>query len=378
MMEEKRIRVWVQQFKDRDSLMLQWHDPETGKRKTRSADTDDKEKAEKARADLEYELNHGLYKEASRMTWEDFRKKFEEEYFPNRREETRKVYRNVFNLFEKICNPRSLRSINVRTVTAFEKGLRQQPGRGGSKDKTMQASTIKVRLQFLETALNWAVTQKMLPSCPKFPDVKVPKTKPRPVPTESFDRLIAKAPDEHTRVFLYCGWLAGLRRNEALGLEWEETEDSPWIDFDSDRIILPATFTKAVEDQWVPLDQDLRDMLEALPRNGPKVFRFMSTATGEPLTPSGVSLMITKLAKDAGVKLSMKTLRKAFGSRYAQTESAQVLQKLMRHANITTTLAYYANVDDAVEQAVRRKRRRNNEAVTEPRKPDRDDASSII
>jgi hypothetical protein len=32
--------------------------------------------------------------------------------------------------------------------------------------------------------------------------------------------------------------------------------------------------------------------------------------------------------------------------------SAQVLQKLMRHASIKTTMEFYANVDQAVEDAV--------------------------
>jgi len=30
---EKRIKVWVQKFPDRKNLVLQWHDPDTGKRK---------------------------------------------------------------------------------------------------------------------------------------------------------------------------------------------------------------------------------------------------------------------------------------------------------------------------------------------------------
>jgi hypothetical protein len=48
----------------------------------------------------------------------------------------------------------------------------------------------------------------------------------------------------------------------------------------------------------------------------------------------------------------MHSLRKGFGCRYAAKVPAQVLQKLMRHSNIKTTMDYYANVDDAVEQAV--------------------------
>jgi hypothetical protein len=37
---------------------------------------------------------------------------------------------------------------------------------------------------------------------------------------------------------------------------------------------------------------------------------------------------------------------------YAGKVPAQVLQKLMRHSNIKVTMTYYANVDDAVEDAV--------------------------
>jgi hypothetical protein len=61
---------------------------------------------------------------------------------------------------------------------------------------------------------------KLLPECPAFPKVKVPKQKPRPTPAESFEGLLAKAPDPQTRVFPLCGWKAGLRLNEALALEW--------------------------------------------------------------------------------------------------------------------------------------------------------------
>ena len=76
-MVEKRVVVWVQQFKDRPNLMLQWTDPETGRRKSRSAGTCDPKEAEAKRSDLEYELNNGRYQEASRMTWEHFRGLFE-------------------------------------------------------------------------------------------------------------------------------------------------------------------------------------------------------------------------------------------------------------------------------------------------------------
>src|SRR5262249_29611656 len=163
---------------------------------------------------------------------------------------------------------------------------------------------------------------------------------------ESFERLLLKAGDDlQMRAYLLCGWLAGLRLAEALALEWEESEEVPYLDLDRGRIILPAKFVKAVKPQRLLPDPILLITLLGLPRHGRKVFRFTDQA-GRPIAALAVSHRVVKLAKEAGVKLTMKTLRKGFGCYYASRVPAQVLQKLMRHADIKTTMAYYANVDD--------------------------------
>jgi integrase len=153
------------------------------------------------------------------------------------------------------------------------------------------------------------------------------------------------------RAYLLCGWLAGLRLSEALELDREPTEEAPYLALDRDRIILPAEFAKSVEDQWVPLDPVLREALEALPRHGRKVFHF-TDRKGRPIGATAVCERVVTLAKKAGVKLTMHSLRKGFGCRYAGKVPAQVLQRLMRHGDIKTTMAYYANVGQAVEEAV--------------------------
>ena len=77
---------------------------------------------------------------------------------------------------------------------------------------------------------------------------------------------------------------------------------------------------------------------------------------------------VVRLARKAGVRLTMHTLRKGFGCRYAGKVPAQVLQKLMRHSNIRITMDYYANVDDAAMQAILG-RKRNTSRNTEAEKP---------
>jgi hypothetical protein len=65
----------------------------------------------------------------------------------------------------------------------------------------------------------------------------------------------------------------------------------------------------------------------------------------------------------------MKALRRGFGCRYAGKVSAHVLQRLMRHASLKTTMDYYANIDAAVEEAVlglQGNTLRNSEVITEP------------
>jgi integrase len=350
-MSEKHITVWVQHRADRAYDDLQWYDPVTGRRRCKSAETCNPVEAERKRAALEYELNHGLYRETSNMPWSRFRQLFEEEFVAAKRPDTRKNYRIALDLFEQICHPKTLRSVNERTVSAFRAGLFARPGvRPGTR---MAASSVKVRLQFVRTALSWAARQKLMPEVPRFDPVKVPRTKPRPTPAESFERLLAKATDEQTRVFILCGWKAGLRLNEALALEWEEADKAPWLDPQGGRIWLPAGFVKAVEDQWVPLDPDLWQALRSLPRQGRKVFRFVEARSGKLVGDKAVCNRISKLARQAGVRLTMKELRKGFGCAYAGKVPAQVLQKLMRHSNIRITMDYYANVDDAAMEAVR-------------------------
>jgi hypothetical protein len=59
-MTRKRITVWICQPTDRSFFQLQWHDLETGRRRTCSSKTDDPQEADRARAYLEYALNNGL------------------------------------------------------------------------------------------------------------------------------------------------------------------------------------------------------------------------------------------------------------------------------------------------------------------------------
>lgn len=353
-MSEQRVNVWVQRFSDRPTLVLQWFDPDTGARKSKSAKTTDEGEAQKARADLEYELNHGKYQEPSRMDWERFRQLFEEEYLAGQRPRTREKYQTVLDVFEQVVNPAKLRGITERTLSLFVKGMRERKKNGGKVG--LAQMTMRNYLVALKTALKWAVGQKLLPVLPTFPTVKVPKKKPQPIPQEDFDKLLLKAPDQLWRAYLLCGWWGGLRLSEARHLRWETSEILPWLDLPNNRIVLPAVFVKSDEDQWGPLHAILRKALEELPRTGPEVFPFRSRKGGGPLTRNGITNRVIEMARRAGIKLSMHRLRKGFGCRVAKQlgkGNAPILHSLMRHSSMQITMDYYASVDDALQDAIK-------------------------
>jgi integrase len=354
-MSERRVRVWVQQFFDRDTLILQWIDPDTGQRKSKSTRTTDPAKAEIARRDLEYELNHGTYQESSKLDWERFRELFETEYLPGLRPRSREKYGTVFDVFEQIVHPSKLSGVTERTISLFVKGMRERKLRGGKVG--LSRVTIRNYLIALKAALGWAVEQRLLTSMPSFPKIKVPRKKPQPIPAESFEKLFEKAPDQLWRAFLLCGWWAGLRLSEAWHLRWHQSDTMPWVDFEGNRLVLPAAFAKSNEDQWVPMHPVLRQALAELPRTGEQVFPFRSRCGGGPLTRGGVTHRVLLMAKKAGVKLSMHKLRKGFGCRVAKTlgkSAAPVLHELMRHSSMQVTMDYYASTSDILQDVINR------------------------
>lgn len=68
--------------------------------------------------------------------------------------------------------------------------------------------------------------------------------------------------------------------------------------------------------------------------------------------PQEVSRQFGKIATNAGLKISLHDLRRSFASRYASEVPAPVLQRLMRHSDIKTTLKFYTNIDDQMQDAI--------------------------
>src|SRR5262245_58606126 len=128
---DRRIRVWVQAFPDRTTLQLQWHDPETGRRRTRSSGTADPALAEDARSDLECRLTDGTHVQPTRVGWARFRELYERDYLSGWRQNTRLNHRATLDLLERLCRPATPASVDSRMLGTFVGLLRREPHRKG-------------------------------------------------------------------------------------------------------------------------------------------------------------------------------------------------------------------------------------------------------
>lgn len=360
MKPDKPVTVWIQDRPGR-SLTLEWNDPKTGKRRQRSAETDDYAVAEDQKKALEYELNHGLYRDVSRMTWDDFRQKVREERSVHLRDRAAEKIETVLDAFEEFCAPKRLADVDESMVSKFAAKLRTEKNKKG---RQFADWSIKNYLGALRAVMRWAAKMKWT-ECPTFPTISVAKRFPKPVPGEAFERLLDAMPDDRWRALLLCGWWAGLRLNESLHLCRRPSGDNPYVDWEADMIILPPPANKSGDDQAVPLARTLRKALEKLPDDGDRLFNIISKKTGRQITRGGVSENVTFFARRAGVKLSMHKLRKGFGSRLADRVQPQVLQRAMRHSDVKTTMDFYANVDEAVKAAIKEL----DEGLTPRRRP---------
>ncbi|QDT73893.1 Phage integrase family protein [Lacipirellula limnantheis] len=228
-------------------------------------------------------------------------------------------------------------------------------------------------LAHLRAALNAAVEWGMLPRLPKIPKIKrgkgVKLMRGRAVTPVEFRAMLEATPavvseaSAATWQFLLRGlWLSGLRLQEACLLHWDGYRGHT-IDMDGKRpmFIIRGELEKGRQDRRLPMAPEFVALLATVPleaRSGP-VFRPQAKRRGGP-TPSlhRIGEVIAKIGEQAKVVVdadprtgeptkfaSAHDLRRAFGYRWAPRVMPAILQKLMRHASIQTTMQYYVNIE---------------------------------
>jgi integrase len=379
------VKVSVVEFSDRRYFQLQWRDPLTGRKRTKSSGVEntgrkrERTEAERRAAQLEADLRDNRYREPSKVTWDEFRDRYDAEVLPGLASATGQKVDAVFNTLERILSPTRLRDLTAGRLSKYAAQLRQE-GRA--------ETTIASYLAHLGAALRWAVRVKMLAEVPAIPKPhrasRGEMAKGRPVTGEELDRMLAAVPgvlESRTRGkkrlppepaavdswqrFIRGLWWSGLRLSEALYLSWDDP-DGLRVDFSGrfPMLRIPAELEKGNRDRLLPIAPEFAAFLEATPeaeRVG-RVFK-LHPRRGEArkLDWQYVSAVVSRIGKAARVVVKTSTkpdpqtgkprkvvkhasahdLRRSFGERWAARVMPAVLQQLMRHESIETTMRYY-------------------------------------
>ena len=342
------IRVAIASYGSGRCLMMTYKDPTTGRKVAKTSGTTDRREAERAAAVWQSELTSGRYAAPSKMTWQDFRKRHEDEFQSGVAPETRKKFTTTFNLVERLLRPTRLREVTTEAVSRWVVAMRDE----GRKD-----STIGVYTRHLRGAMNWAASMGFISVAPRVRPPKGETMKGRPIVGEEHDRMlaaVAKVVDAADvalwQRFLTGLWWSGLRLSEGLRLSWEASAPVAVIMqpgyHPALRFMLGSQKAKRAE--LVPCAPEFAELLEATPeaeRRG-RVFPI-------PLSLDQTGRKVSAIGKKAGVVVDESTkkpatahdYRRAFGTRWSKRVMPAVLRRLMRHKDISTTLKYYVDQD---------------------------------
>lgn len=371
------IKVTVSNY-GRKFLYMRYKDPLTGKNVAKSTGTANMKEAIKIAAKWEAELQEGRYKPASKVTWQEFRERYETEVLTSLAPNTSLKVAGVFNAVEELVPVDKLGKLDAAQLSRFQKRLREE--------RKLAESTIKGMLAHLMAALNWAKGVELLRDLPVVTMPKRVKTgkimKGRPITFEEFERILAKVPEvvcsikpdaeagnatpairddqqgiiDRWKWSLRGLWFSGLRLGEAVDLSWDEPGHIT-IDLSGKfpMLVIPGDKQKSGNDQILPIAPEFAEMLLSIPqeqRTG-RVFKFgRRTAESNPKLLA-VSRLISELGEKAAVIVNRRPMkyasahdfRRSFGERWSVRVMPAILQQMMRHADISTTMKFYVGAD---------------------------------
>ena len=158
---------------------------------------------------------------------------------------------------------------------------------------------------------------------------------------DEIKRLIRAAPSNRDKVLIELLAYCGLRRDEARQLKIEDVDwENSWLNL---------TLTKRGKRRSVPVSKEVLNDLKWLAGQRKKGLFFESRETGT-LNKSQINRIVAKAGETAGLKnpnpklknINPHLLRHSFSRRFLRNGGRmEVLQKLLGHSSITTTIDVY-------------------------------------
>lgn len=276
------------------------------------------------------------------VSWQTFRSRFESEWASELRPNTQSSIKSALNLAESLLSPTTpgdLMNLNTFYQAAKEKGLK--------------STSIRTYCKKLKVALDWAGRRHWVHGKVQQPDVpaktlrKLPK---EPLTDEQLSVLFATADALGDGAPLLIRGLAysGMRISEAEELRWDRGVFR--MNLANRTFTVDALGDKAGRDRIVPMTCEFRDLVGEVSPDQRMGYVFLPECEDR----SELRQLVLKVGK--AVKPSLGRIatphdyRRTFASKWAMKVQPFILQKMLRHDSLMTTLKFYVNVQ-ALEAA---------------------------
>ena len=270
-------------------------------------------------------------------TWTRFRERYESEYVRHFRPATRASYKTALNVAERLLAPQVPDDI-ADLNRFFQKA---------TENNAVSRDSADTYCKKLTKAHEWACQHRMASKTliqPNRPKNTVKKLPAEPLEPEHIEALFnaATSPDV---LFLLKGLLySGMRINEAEQFTWGRGSFRPKL-IDPPMFEIDASGDKAGRDRSLPMTTEFAELLQQVPPDERKGYVFL---------PDKPRHELRRIVAAVGVACGVKTargkfatahdFRRTFASMWALQVEPIVLQQLMRHDSLETTMRYYVRV----------------------------------
>jgi len=206
----------------------------------------------------------------------------------------------------------------------------------------LATETVAAETNHLVAFYRWALLEGLISQDPtvRLERPQRKKLLPRPMPDEDVEVALTRSEDP-IRAWLHLAAYAGLRACEIAPLRGEDVR--------GDVIVIREQ--KGGDPGSVPLAPQLRSTFARLPRRG-----WLFPAGDDPSRPVSagqVSRRTNRWLHEVGIDSTLHTLRHWYGTNLLRaTGNLRVVQELMRHETIQSTVGYTALVGDQAASAL--------------------------